>query len=493
MKKLSLISTKQIGGTRLVAGALALFATASFTTTSAQAQKAPVQPAPAESNSALETWWNGKYISGNWFGFRDTLKENGISLYGTYSGAYFGVVDAQRGSRGFYDQELAFNGAVNVGKLLRAESLEGLHLETIGRWRDPSYDSNPNNFILGNGLFNASPWQSGTGWRFQSVAFEWNSKKLFSVNDMIQLRGGWVRPATEFIDQPLSKLFMNNAITSGKGIGGNIPFSSSFSTWGGSLRVRPTDWSYTKLGLYMSYPQSTASGNHGLSFQGFAQDPDQNGLMTMIESGVTPKIGASKLPGKYAMGAYYYGGYRSSFLGSPGYGQYGFYWQADQMLFREPSASVEEPAPMGKGATSKSTAKSSGKSFKAPVPASQPKLSEQGLSMFNLVTLAPKYNNMIPFYYQGGFSYKGLIPSRDKDQLYIGTAVGAYSYYNLLARRAAGSVNLPTYTMVIEGGYRVNFNDWFYGGPFAEYIIRPNGTDNIQNALVLGANFQLKF
>lgn len=492
MKKLSLISTKQIGGTRLVAGALALFATASFTTTSAQAQKAPVQPAPAESNSALETWWNGKYLTGNWFGFRDTLKDNGITLDGRYNGGYFGVIDAQRGSRGFYSQEMFFSGAVNVGKLLKVEDLEGFRIYAQTRWRDVQPQANPNNFVLANGLYNPSVWAAGGyGWRLQDVALEYSSLDNLPVKNMIVARAGWVRPASEFIDQPLSKLFMNNAISSAKGIGGNIPFSGSFSTWGGSIAVKPTEWSYTKAGLYMSYPQSTATGNHGLAFEGFAQDPDQNSLMTMVEGGFTPKIGASKLPGKYAMGAYYYGGYRTSFLGNPGYGQYGMYWQADQMLYREPSPMVEEPAPMGKGAGK--VAKKDAKSFKAPVPASKPKLSDQGLSMFNLFTFAPKYNNLVPFYYQGGFSYKGLIPNRDKDQLYIGTALGAYSYYNLLARRAAGSVNLPTYTMVIEGGYRVNFNDWFYGGPFAEYIIRPNGTDNVQNALVLGANFEVKF
>ncbi|HVJ56302.1 MAG TPA: hypothetical protein VM574_00550, partial [Terrimicrobiaceae bacterium] len=25
--------------------------------------------------SALESWWNGKYASGNWFGVRDTLED----------------------------------------------------------------------------------------------------------------------------------------------------------------------------------------------------------------------------------------------------------------------------------------------------------------------------------------------------------------------------------------------------------------------------------
>ena len=56
----------------------------------------------------------------------------------------------------------------------------------------------------------------------------------------------------------------------------------------------------------MSYPEATSTDNHGLAFEGFGPDPNQNGLFVIGETGFTPKIGASKLPGKYVAGAYYY-------------------------------------------------------------------------------------------------------------------------------------------------------------------------------------------
>ncbi len=117
----------------------------------------------------------------------------------------------------------------------------------------------------------------------------------------------------------------------------------------------------------MAYPNATVSSNHGLAFEGYAPDTSLNGLMVMAETGITPKFGASELPGKYAMGGYYWGNQKDSFNGTYNWGQYGFYWQADQMLFREPSP--EEPAPLAKGPSDgKSTVDSkSGKSFKAPV------------------------------------------------------------------------------------------------------------------------------
>jgi len=442
-----------------------------------------------EGGSALEEWWNGKYMSGNWFGLRDTLEDRGLKFNGKYYGAYFGIVDSQNGSRGVWDQGIEFGAEQNFGKLLGVDALEGVKGFGQFRYRDSSSLADPNEVVGGSSMFNPSNWISGTQFRVLSFGLEIGSGDLLPVEDMVVARGGWLQPQKEFIDQPLSKLFLNNAVNSAKGVGGNIPFSSSASTWGGTLKVKPLDWYYAKAGLFMAFPGMTSSNNHGVAFQGFAQDISQNGLWAMAETGVTPKIGPSELPGKYAMGGYYYGGEKDSFNGTYNYGQYGFYWQADQMLFREPSA--EEPAPSGKGPSDgKSVA--SGKSFKAPVETEKPKLSDQGLSMFNLVSFAPKYNNLYPFYFHTGLVYKGLIPTRDDDQLMFALAFGNYSYYNLLEQREDGKP-LSTYTMFLEWGYRIQVNKWAFVQPFAQYEIRPNGTDAVKNATILGvyvgANF----
>jgi carbohydrate-selective porin OprB len=434
----------------------------------------------SSSESALSDWWNGKYATGNWFGVRDTLEDHGIKPNGKYYGAFFGVVDSQGGSRGFWDQGLELGLDINVGKLTKIEGLEGVKMFANGRWRDPRQAADPNQFVEANSMFNPSNWVSGVYWRLLSFGVEVTSKDYLPVKDMIVLRGGWLQPQKEFVDQPLSKLFMNNAVNSAKGIGGNIPFSSSFSSWGGTALVRPTDWSYAKAGFFMAFPNATSSLNQGVNFGG---TPGSNGLMAMAETGVTPKLGASELPGKYATGAYYWGQEKDSFNGTPQYGQYGFYFQADQMVYREPSP--EEPAPLGKGPTDgKSVA--SGKSFKAPVSSEKPTLSKQGLSLFNLITFSPKYNNVFPFYFQTGMVYQGLIPTRDDDQIGASLAFGNYSYYQTLANRADNDPYQPNYTIFLEGFYRVQINQWAYFQPFIQYVIRPDGSSAVQNATVLG-------
>lgn len=447
---------------------------------------APTDPA---ATCPLADWWNGKHMTGDWFGLRDTLGDIGLTFNGKYYGAFFGVVSSQRGSRGFWDEGIEFGAEQNFGKLLRVDALNGVKGFAQFRYRDSQADANPNRFVEASSLFSPTNWYSGTQFRVMQFGLEIGSADLLPVKDMLVLRGGWLQPQKEFIDQPLSKLFLNNAVNSAKGVGGNIPFSSSFSTWGGTLKIKPVEWQYLKGGLFMSYPQATASGNHGLAYQGYGPDPRQNGLMAMVETGVTPQIGPSELPGKYALGGYYYGGTKKSFLGTQGYGQYGMYFQADQMLWREPTP---EPASLAKGpADGKSVA--AGKDFKTPAAPEKPKLSSQGLSVFNLVTLAPKYNNLFPFYFQSGLVYTGLIPHRDEDLTMFSIAYGSYSYHNIENLQNNGNVNQPNYTIFLEGGYRIQINQWAFLQPFIQYEIRPAGNGLVQNATILGFSTGLAF
>ncbi len=475
---------------RATATGIVAFALAAIVTTGhicAAFYERPVEAPPPQEPSEpwLAEWWNGKYATGNWFGVRDTLEDHGLKLGGRWIGVYYGVVDGGRPNvRGsFFDEEIKFTGELDFAKLTKWEPLEGLKAFGEVRWRD---GLNPNLRVGASGNFQPSHFQSGKQWRLMSFGFTYTTPELFGVKEFLTLTGGWIQPQKEFIEQPLSKQFVNNAFESSKGIGANIPFSSSYSTWGGTLKLKPIDWYYAKVGLFMSYPQATSTDNHGLAFEGFGPDPNQNGLFVIGETGFTPKIGASKLPGKYVAGAYYYQEWNNSFFGERYPGRYGFYWQVDQMLLREPSP--EEPAPLAKGPTDgKSVADGkSAESFKEPVPAKKPKLSDQGLYFFSLFYYSPKYNNILPFYFHTGLVYKGLIPTRNDDQLMAAFGLGQYSFYNIESLQQRGNVNQPNYTCVLEVDYRLQINKWAYFQPYIQYIIQPNGTGAIENATILG-------
>ena len=435
-------------------------------------------PAETAGESDTEKWWNGKGLlagSGNpIFDARASLAERGLSFSGSYQGAFFGVVDSQNGSRGFWDEQINFGSELNFGKLFDIEALNGIVGFGNFRYRDAFPESNANQFVEANSMFAPTNWQSGTQFRVMSFGLEAGTSTIFDIKDMVVFRAGWLQPQKEFLDQPLSKLFMNNAVNSARGVGGNIPFGSSFSTWGGTLHVKLHKTVYVKNGLFMSYPQAASSTNHGLAYQGFGPNTDLNGLFYVGETGYTPKIGASQLEGRYAFGGYYYGtpeGQTKSWNGTEAPGRYGFYFQADQMLYREPSS---EAAP------AKSQASSDGKSLKEVAPVEKAKLSKQGLHTFNLISMAPGYakSNQYPFYFQSGLVYTGLIPSRDRDVTMVSIGYGAYQ----------GGVYSPSksYTAVLEGGYRFQMNGWSYVQPFIQYFARPDGSQDVANATILG-------
>jgi hypothetical protein len=80
-------------------------------------------PAPDDDRSKpFNDWWNGKYMLGGGgnFGFdlRRKLATEGVSFNGNYQGAFFGVIDSEKGARGFWDQQINFGNEINFGKLL---------------------------------------------------------------------------------------------------------------------------------------------------------------------------------------------------------------------------------------------------------------------------------------------------------------------------------------------------------------------------------------
>ena len=153
----------------------------------------------------------------------------------------------------YFDEEIKFTGELNFAKLTGWEPLEGLKGFGEVRWRD---GLNPNLRVGASSNFQPSHFQSGKQWRLMTFGLTYTTPELFGAKEFLTVTGGWIQPQKEFIEQPLSKLFVNNAFESSKGIGANIPFSSSFSTWGGTLKIKPVDWYYAKAGALHVLPPS---------------------------------------------------------------------------------------------------------------------------------------------------------------------------------------------------------------------------------------------
>jgi porin len=439
----------------------------------------PICHAAAESDSAWERWWEGQHGSGDWFGARAVLSDHGLTFTGWWKGQFFGGVAGGKDQQGAFDEEIYFGASLDAGKLA---GLEGLTLTAAVRWRD---GRSANTFVGASPAFQPSSFQIGKQWRLMPFYATWESRDLLPVRDMVTVSGGWTNPYFFFIQQPDSRLFIDNALTQTKGLVNNgIPWSGAYNTWGGHIKVKPVEWAYVQAGLYMAIPDALSTANHGLYFQG-ARPADRNGLFFVGETGVTPKLGTDELPGKYAFGGMVFGLENKSFNGGVNDERWLLYWQADQMIFREPTAASS-------GRNVVSDGKRAVGNGKAKVTSPALPLNPQGLSAFSFFAFAPPENSAMPFYFHAGLVYTGLIPTRDADKLGAAIAFGSYSSDKFDADAAAGRPK-QTYEAVLEFDYKVQVNKWAYVQPFLQYFIRPSGTGLVNNATVLGLAMGVNF
>ncbi|KAB2640094.1 MAG: carbohydrate porin [Verrucomicrobia bacterium] len=370
----------------------------------------------------------------------------------------------------------------------------------------------------------------------------------------------------------------------------SVPWSSAYAAWGGTLRAKPSSSTYIQSGLYMAisgyngvqtsawtptqvYPYTSvnssylgklmtggtsqvsavnakglpngttkspyvvpAQNNHGFNFQGAGTfNPNgngglyaQNGLYNVNEVGWTPKLGADKLDGKYAVGSYIWGQNNTSYTPTtwvPASGNvtaqkkptafdqnsviWGMYFQADQRLYANREASAPAPS-MGKNPVE--------------APAYTPSKT-RGLYSFNVFSFTPPQNNALPFYFSAGLVYKGLLDARKDDQMGVCFGSGFYSsYFNqyidsqnqalktaynghnatpantvpngpITSRGQSYYAYLPHYssTQVLESFYNIQINKWASLKPYAQWIVNPAGNGTVGNDLLLGARLMVMF
>lgn len=106
----------------------------------------------------------------------------------------------------------------------------------------------------------------------------------------------------------------------------------------------------------------------------------------------------------------------------------------------------------------------------------RPPLSYQGLGLWGSFGLHPDQEiAAFPYFLSWGMNYKGLFPGRDDDVLHFG------NYYSFNSKYNPG--NLETQ---FEASYMFQITPWLQIGPDLQYVIRPSGTGNIDNALLPG-------
>jgi porin len=110
--------------------------------------------------------------------------------------------------------------------------------------------------------------------------------------------------------------------------------------------------------------------------------------------------------------------------------------------------------------------------------------SQKGLTVWGEAAIAPRSTvSFMPYFVGGGLSYQGAIPGRDDDIASAGVIYGTFSRY----------IPRTTAETVIEVNYQISLTSWLSITPDIQYVIRPNGSSAIKNALVLGTQVGIVF
>ncbi len=433
---------------------------------------------PAGEKSALMRFAEQDYMLGDWGGMRTKLAERGVDFEFFYVGSYAMNLD------GGLERGEAYQGGLLMAMTLDSQKLVGYEGGTfnvssiwlngekpfsdryVGDLNKVNLVDFPNSFRLWELWYEQKFLDNKVSLKFGQMSIDRDFivpeyyNGLASLNFVNQT---FFYPTMAFnvYDQPFFP------------VGKHALASTPYGTPGVRLRIDPCERAYFQVGAYDGNPDRSDSGTH-VNLQ------SDEGALIYGEIGL--KINQTKdaqgPPGNLKLGAYYhtddfYDMYEGTFNAfdnfvrasgiplpplSPGVaktreGNYGFYFLADQVLWRE--IGKEDPA-------------------------------TQGLVGFFRVATAPEDRNLASFGIDGGLLYKGLIPTRDWDTFGI-----AGSYLEISddlgdaqrdINRTLGSFGAPAafpriadYEAVIEASYKAQLTAWWTLQPSVQRVIHPGG------------------
>ncbi len=430
---------------------------------------------PSPRNGRRRCRWKAserKFLTGNWGGKRDGLREYGIEPFAYYTADPAGIVSGGRSKDFNYADDWFFGVNVNLEKLI---GWKGARLVINGINRDGSS-------IQANVGSIYDPQQSVGG---QTIFLYNVTLEQFLFDGKFSLKVGRFGACDDFNNSPIYNLYMNNGIDGDiRNVLFNTQFAAyPFATWAARLRYNFTAETYVKLGVFQTTENVFDRDTHGLDWSIGGSD----GVTLIAQVGWTPQLfkrtvaasgsGASSagdgkdgkssatqtkvvgMPGHYHVGVTFspWEGYRQFGRRGLTENSYGFYAHADQMVYQETPGS------------------------------------EQGLTLWAAGGYYPQHNiSIVPFQVNGGLIYQGLLPNRDTDRALLGLIFGKFSRDYASVVEAAGN-GRPDYEFVLEAAYRFQIAKYAYIQPDLQWIVRPGGTGRVADAVVLGTMVGLTF
>ncbi|MBJ7449138.1 MAG: carbohydrate porin [Parachlamydiales bacterium] len=392
-------------------------------------------------------------LTHNFWGFGEGLGYNGIDVTASYT------MDVAANPIGGEKKGFAQAGSLGLGIIFDLDHLfnwTGWSLNNSWVWR--SGNSLTKEKI--NNQFNVQQVWGGQNFRLNELFIQ------NAVSDVFLFKAGRLDAGNDFLASPLYCDFMNNGFC-GNPVG--IFFNGVFSAypnaqWAAYLSFKPIDTILAKFGIYNTNASVSQNHYHGMDWE-FENDVGVQ-LITEWVYLVNQEEYSPGLPGNYKVGFMYYTGNFPEFLGDSHKGNYNYYFLFDQTVYRHEECGC---------------------------------ITDRGLTPFIGLIFGPKNRNEFPFFGVGGLVYQGLFPQRPLDTTALGFIYGSYSKDMRLNQNQAKSFgimgpygNMPqTYEAVIELSHNFIFSGWFSIMPDVQYIINPKGYGTIDNALVVGFQFNV--
>ncbi|HKQ39886.1 MAG TPA: carbohydrate porin [Verrucomicrobiae bacterium] len=393
-----------------------------------------------------------EHLLGDWGGTRTWLEERGITPTLTF------VTDSLGNPSGGQDE--GFTSANNIGLDLNFDLEKLWRVEGASLLFSMSYrfgGSLSANYI--HNVFTVQQVFGGETFRVVNVSY---LQKLF--DDRLELRIGRIAAGDDFLVSPYNYVFVQNGFDGNPvGIFFNSPGMTAYpnDTWGVRVTFRPTPRTYIMGGVYNGDPSIRSNDEHGvdLSLRGPAFAIGEVGYQANSLPGDTGLIG------NYKAGFWYDNSRFTNFnTGESERGNWGVYTLFDQVLVR-----------FGEQG------------------------SHRGFGIAGSFLVSPdESRSRMPYFLTAALVTRGIFPSRPLDVAGLGVVSGYFSDDLRDSQQRAQlldpRVGVQRRETAVELTYRFSFaKSALYVQPDLQYIIRPGGTGQISNALVLGAQVGVNF
>jgi porin len=382
-------------------------------------------------NGLSKPWWKWEHATGDWNGWRGRADNGGVTAELTYTGEVFGNLRGGIDSAGSAE----YRGNVDVTFTADTQRLRLWPGGTAFVYLQNGHGSG----ITTDHVGDVQTISNIDADDFSQVSEYWFEQNFFEQRLRIKL--GKQDANADFCALDYAGDFINSSF----GLIPTVPLPTFPDPGLGAVAfVEPASWFTLGAGLYDGDARGGTSG-FDTTFDG------GGGLFWVVEAALSaPLVPTSRRQGTYRVGGWQHTDDVEEITAAATPKEFshnhGVYLALDQPLFEE-SAGAEEP---------------------------------QGLAAFAQFGWAPEDRNELTWYWGGGFTYTGAVPTRDGDVLGIGVAHVRFS-------DRVKKLDGRTDETVVEVFYRARLTAWFSLQPDLQFVANPGGDG--RNALAVGLRF----